>query len=99
MGGGLSDKNICKQNQIYIYGNVSACKKTNRSIHRISEYCQNWPNLAPILRVWHKKYLSGKSGGERNKIQALTLIPGRDVIALDQPTSLFSPWKETRMSP
>ena len=32
------------------------------SIHRIPEYCENL-----VLRTWRKKYLSGKSGGERKK--------------------------------
>ena len=26
-----------------------------------------WPNLAPVLRIWRKKYLSGESGGERKR--------------------------------
>ena len=24
---------------------------------------KNWPNLAPVLKIWRKKYLSGESGG------------------------------------
>ena len=48
--------------------------KTNMSIHIMSEYCKKiWPNLAPVLRIWRKEYLSGESGGERKKFIALTL--------------------------
>ena len=32
-----------------------------------------WTNLAPVLRIWRKKYLSGESGGERKNILALNL--------------------------
>ena len=55
-----------KTKNTYTYGNVSAWKN-KMSIHRISKYCENWPNFASVLRIWHKKYLSGKSGGERKK--------------------------------
>ena len=53
--------------QIDPYMEMCQHGKTNINIYKISEYCKNWPNLAPVLIIWRKKYLSGESGGERKK--------------------------------
>ena len=58
---GLSDQmrpfKIFENKTKYVYVNLSAWK----------EYCEK---LAPVLRIWHKKYLSGEIGGERKKYQS-----------------------------
>ena len=40
---------------------------------------KNWPNLAPVLRIWRKKYLSGECGGKRKQYPGAN--PGSDIIS------------------
>ena len=43
-----------------------------------------WPNLAPVLRIWHKKYLSGESGGERKKYSSANPVCNHVKIYVDR---------------
>ena len=65
--GGLSD--ILKHLKTKPKKSTEMCQhgKTNMSYTEFLNIAKNWPNLAPVLRIWCKKYLSGKSGGERKK--------------------------------
>ena len=59
-------KHLKTEPNIYM-GKCVCMEKPTQVYTEFLNIAKIWPNLAPVLRIWRKKYLSGESGGERKK--------------------------------